>query len=263
MADVPPKSNAARTPEAVRRGTPWYYLDIGLACLLVVHGILIFPGPLTHYITGWVNSLYLAGTLLIIFTMSAIPVLICSVWLLVRMFVTWPKRVRTPGVVTAGWLGVLLAFAMFFVLPYPGTLRAWGLKRYMHSAADIPAIRTWLATIDPNQLREPQPNGRFAAHPLSDGLPTGVTFPESVSRLRPRYTTLYLDRAGRPTVDLWWGTGVIGSWGLTVGSGDFEVPGAQSTHSQGYSDDATGGMLALSGNYRLPLAPGAYVWSGH
>ena len=69
------------------------------------------------------------------------------------------------------------------------------------------------------------------------------------------------DDAGRANVRMMWGGGFIGHWGLVVGHRDMEIPETELPGRRVNAQGARRSELAMYGECRLPLAPGAYVWS--
>ena len=66
---------------------------------------------------------------------------------------------------------------------------------------------------------------------------------------------LVLGEAGRPTIRLGWG-GSLAYWGFVVGDETMTVPETQPRTKEEFPS----GPVYSPGEYRLPIAPGAYVW---
>ncbi len=172
----------------------------------------------------------------------------CAVWLLVRMVGVWPRRVCPRCRLLRLWLAVAIVFVFCFVLPFTsllparGTMFIRGFQRRMQAQADVPAIQAWLKTLDSNEAE-----GQSAA-PTRERVAEPERLP-AIARLNPKGVGVSVDEVGRPMVRLVWGSGVIGSWGLVVGDKRMSArePMLEITESS-------------SGEYRLLLAPGAYVW---
>ena len=106
----------------------------------------------------------------------------------------------------------------------------YGFLQRMHQDADILAIQAWLET-------EGTKHERFLDE--SD-------YPETVRILEPE--TAWLDRndkGNNPCLKLEWGGALIGHWGLTVGPDTMPCPPCD---------------FKMDGQYRMPLAKGAYIW---
>lgn len=110
---------------------------------------------------------------------------------------------------------------------------------------DVPAIRTWLNTQDPNTYR----GVRIDLYALTDE--QKASLPRAVTSLRPSQLDFFLDARNDWVVTLGWGH-VNDSWGVDIGQPDLELP------SRRLKDEA--GRSLSYPVYRLPLAPGAYVW---
>lgn len=178
--------------------------------------------------------------------------------LCVRLFVTWPRRIRGLRRLLAAWFAAAVVLVACVVLPFvtlgPGyKSQTWGFRRYIQARADIPAMQAWLDTIDPNVC-----DGLWidVAGTPSAGSPA-VSFPAPVLDLEPRHVQLSLDVAKRPMVRLQWGSGLLGTWGLTVGHEEMPIPKTQPREKETLP---SGQVFYNPGQYRLPLAPGAYVW---
>ncbi len=178
--------------------------------------------------------------------------------LCVRLFVTWPRHIRGLWRLLAAWFAAAVVLVACVVLPFvtlgPGyKSQTRGFHRYIQARADIPAMQAWLDTIDPNVC-----DGLWidvAGTPRA-GSPT-VSFPAFISDLKPRHVQLSLDVANRPMVCLQWGSGLLGTWGLAVGHEEMPIPKTQPREKETLP---SGQVFYNPGQYRLPLARGAYVW---
>lgn len=187
------------------------------------------------------------------------------VWLCVlgiRMYVTWPKHVRGFGRLLLAWavaaVVVVLLVAMSFKVWPPGYKPlTWGFRCYVQRRADIPAIQGWLQTIDPNACDGDWITIRASGADGDNPVTSDPEFSSLVLGLKPRYVGLSLDEANRPMISLMYGSGLQGSWGLTVGPEDMPTPATQRREKEILLN---GRALHHPGEYRLPLAPGAYVW---
>jgi hypothetical protein len=178
--------------------------------------------------------------------------------LCVRLFVTWPRRIRGLRRLLAAWFAAAVVLVACVVLSFvtlgPGyKSQTRGFRRYIQARADVPAMQAWLDTIDPNTC-----DGLWidVAGTPSAGSPT-VSFPALMLDLKPRHVQLSLDVAKRPMVRLQWGSGLLGTWGLTVGHEEMPIPKTQPREKQTLPN---GQVFYNPGQYRLPLTGGAYVW---
>ena len=106
----------------------------------------------------------------------------------------------------------------------------YGFLQRMHQDADVFAIQAWLKT-------EGTKHERFLDK--SD-------YPEAVRILEPK--TAWLERNEKDAnlyLKIEWGGALLGHWGLAVGSDTMCCPPCD---------------LRMDGEYRLPLAKGAYIW---
>ena len=118
----------------------------------------------------------------------------------------------------------------------------------MQARVDVPAVQQWLSTIAPNSLDRQdvgaERDNEWEPHPI-------------IVRLNPRGYGVSLDDAGRPMLEMQWGSGVLGTWGVTIGHANMAIPETQPRTKEILSN---GQVFYNDGQYRLPLAPGAYVW---
>jgi len=125
--------------------------------------------------------------------------------------------------------------------PFPVEMFARGFAKHMAWRVDVPAIQTWLSTLDANTYAD--------AHADPDGIPVPDTeHPAAITRLHPnRYplgVRVVRNDTGKLLVRLMWGGGMIGHWGIEV------------------RDRSMGAWPDSSGCGYLALAPGARVWYG-
>jgi len=217
----------------------WFYWDIALMSVPLWFGILFDSSGILSYLGGLINVPFaLEGLMLSVMLIPLVP--LCLVGLLVRMLIVWPKRIRGWIRLLVAWAAVAIIFSAF-VLPFvfrisiPMESFMNGFKKHVQWRTDIDAIQAWLGTLDPNGL-----DGRSSATPIEE-----PDLPSAVTRLRPWSMGVTLDDKGRPMIRLSWGSGMMGGWGLVVGDKNMEMPPSD---------------LSRFGEYRDPIAPGAYVW---
>ena len=244
---------------------PWYLLDIGLAGIPFLFGILLDPFGIAGYLTGLINMPLLSSILFA--SLPLLPVgLVCLVWLLVRMFLIWPRRIHSWFRLLLYWAVVIASLAVFIgplfirITPPRHEMFARGFRKYVRIRTDIEAIQTWLGTLDPNDCEGQPLNMKIAPDITKPRVPKTIPEPETIARLKPRYTRLSLDNSGRPMIRLMWGSGMIGSWGLVVGDENMETPVTELPRWKEYSHGNKTDRLYEHGEYRLPVASGAYVW---
>ena len=242
----------------------WYRWDIALAVLPLCYAAILDPLGIINYIGGLVNEqLLFSAVFALVFLL---PVALgCLGVLVVRMFAVWPRRIHGKGRLLLCWAAAVGGFAACFVLPFvsllppPYEMYTRGFRRHVQLKTDVGAIQTWLSTLDPKDCQD-QPLDMKVAPGLSyPNPPKSIPSPECVSRLRPRYSKLTRDDKGRPMIRLTWGGG-FGHWGLVVGDKDMEIPETQERTGQEYGPPDRPQVVYAPGEYRLPLAPGAYIW---
>lgn len=237
-ASVPEPRNAA-VPQSRWR---WYYWDLGLAAVILWLEIILDPWGVFGYLGGLINVPFSQEGLML--SVAVAPwTLLCPVVLLVRMLAVWPRRLHGRPRLFLAWGIVVGAFAAGFVLPFrlPIT-RSWeafmaGFQQYVHRRVDVPAVQDWLATLKPG------PGRPGWTHPDIDVEEKDL--PRSIARLRAWGWRIDFDEAGRPTIRLAWGSGVMGGWGLVVGHRETATPPSD---------------FSQYGEVRQTIAPGAYTW---
>lgn len=245
-----------------KRRWPWYAWDVLLFGGFAVLCVALFGVPSAlFYLRARYDGGGSWGAIIALMGLASLAL----VWLCVlaiRMYVTWPKHVRGVGRLLLAWavavVAVVLLVAMSFRVGSPGYKPlTWGFRRYVQRRADIPAIQAWLQTIDPNFCDGDWITIRASGADGENPVTSDPEFSSLVLDLRPRYVGLSLDDAKRPMISLMWGSGLQGSWGLTVGPEDMPTPVTQPREKEILPG---GRALHHSGEYRLPLASGAYVW---
>lgn len=231
----------------------WYFFDILLVVIVYLYGTLNDPFGLLWYACGLYNRLELRAYILFIWVGLMVPAVLCGVVLLLRMIITWPKRIERKTKLLLLRLLVVVGLGGYLVLPFipvrPHGMNIYikGFRHYIEAKADIVGIRSWLATLGPEDCvvyNITLSGGRKASNPKDL---QKYEWPEVIGKLKPRYVRLSLDDDKRPMVRLDWGSGFLGSWGLTVG--DEEMPTPESD-------------LSPHGEYRQEIRQGAYIWYG-
>lgn len=207
---------------------------------------------LLFYTGGLFNS-SLAFVLFVLLP-SMVPLLvICALALVGYTAFRWsrPNAWRKGRYVFAAI--VLLAWPVSYGLesrgviptPVPFDLFVRGLARHIDRQADIGAVQSWLGTLDPNDCEGQPLDARVASGVDIYPAPKYVPTPPSLVRLVRHNNRLTRDDRSRPMICITLGGGgLLGRWGLEVGSPDMPMPTSDS-HLLYY-----------------PLAPGAYIWSG-
>ena len=121
-------------------------------------------------------------------------VVLCLVVLLIRVWWYWPKRVRCSVKLLTLQLAVSIGIMGCLMLPFSGVLPpgykmyALGFTKYAQTNLDIPAIRSWLSTLDPNDYA-----GRMARSVTSVRV-NKKDWPEVIARHDPLCVDLLLRR---------------------------------------------------------------------
>jgi hypothetical protein len=261
-------SESEKTTETPRRGSgPWYVWGIILASPLFVLGTFLHLGPVFRYFEGLRNEeagLFgvpcLVQLILVLCVLAGLPALV------IRMIISWPKHIRSRRRLWALRLllvpGLLAYCAVWFTPLPPSPRRAFirGFEKYMKGNVDVPAIQTWLSTLDPNvpsdlSLSE---EGEFRVFPEEDTPP--IPCPECILRLEPKHADLARLQSGRLHVQLYWGAFWSAGRGLVVGDKEMEIPQTEPPGWYYYPPDTREERIRIPGRYCSPLAPGAYVW---
>jgi hypothetical protein len=134
----------------------------------------------------------------------------------------------------------------------------YGFRANIRTTADIPKIRNWLSTIDHNLCTGKDRDISSKDFRTSEW-PKDINWPSYVTVFNPHYVFLALDENNTPKIRLTWG-GVFAHWGVEIGSEKMKVPPTQERKLEEYTCNGKKESLWRSGEFRLPLAPGAYVW---
>ena len=164
--------------------------------------------------------------------------------------------------VKIGYKPLLLLFiSLFTIVAFLLPLRpsrpyfTEGFRDRMKHEVNVPEVQEWLKT-----LEKPMASRRYIIDPCgppddleSYGSETifiksldATEWPKTIRDLNPNPKIIYVQpyKNQEATIRLEWGW-VASDWGIVVGSSDMEVPKSD---------------MKRGGEYRLKLAPGAYVW---
>lgn len=230
-------------------GGRWYWWDVGLVVVLFAIGTFGNLGPLWAYWGGLHND---KGSLFgaVMWFMLLIPVAgLCLLALVVRIVVYWPLHMAS----LRRWavLGLLagLGSAAYVGLPFTrlrpplDEVYLRGFRTYAQRQVDISSIRRWLNGLDPNGWDGVEIDVRRTQDDELVWTPEDVHLPASIVRLKPRYVELAALDESDLAVDFRWGSGMLGTWGLTIGPETMAAPPSR-----------------LRGDQRLDAGPGVYVW---
>lgn len=233
----------------------WFVPDLAAAVFLLLYLVFMNVAP-GSYIGGLHNDWLRATRVDFGYACMLMPLVpICMIFVAVRMGVSWPRHIHVRKRLLLWRLlvggGLVAGIVAFFSPLRPGgfVMYTLGFRKYVRQHADVPAIRTWLNGLDPNVCTgEPVRLNEIAESERSQ-------WPAAAMFLNPEQLILERDAGGRPMVRLAW-FGFDAEWGVGIGSEEMEIPATVPRHKAKVG--AT--MMDEHGEYRLPVAPGVYVW---
>lgn len=235
----------------------WYAADVFCVGCLFAYITLIHSSYLIWYLGGLRNRPPFMLDPYICYLILATPLAIgCLIALAFRLAVRWPRHIhdsrRLLRLRLFAILGLVLYAGLHFI-PLPPNVEdpfLLGCREYARPRVDVTGIQAWLATLDPNEWIQRGSNGRLDYSLIEANRPA---WSEIVLDLKPDVVRPFLDDRGRPAVSLSWSR-VHDSWGVGIGHPEMEIEPKPRLQS---GSDAVFREREL---YRLPLAPGAYVW---
>ncbi len=251
MNEMNAATKAGDDTNRVAKGSPWYTWDIILLGVLFAYGTFGNSFPLLSYWGGLHNDKALAFKA-VMWVALLIPVAgICLLAALIRIVIYWPRHIAKRGKLLVLQIVAILGALAYVGLPFtpigpPGyKTYMWGLRQYARTQVDVTAIRGWLETLDPNECDGAESDVRRDAEGGPAAVPSVPGLPPCILTLEPRYVSLSLAEGHGLVAHLTWGSGLLGTWGLTVAPETVGVP--PSNRSQ-WPD------------YRLDVSPGVCVW---
>jgi hypothetical protein len=223
----------------------WGLRRMFATALLAILGVLWFVwGPIgpIFYLGGLFNSMSFYALLLAAFLLLVLFASVFARALLAYAFAPWcrPSRHRKtilPLVVIAGLVGPPLV-GLIGLTPSPFDMFVRGFARYAQRRVDIEAVRSWLDSLNPKDYID--------EYGTAEKRFFGSEQPACIATLHPKWATVRRDESKHLTVQLLWGEGPIGHWGVLVGPRDMPT---------------TPLNPSAFPKPRFPLAPGAYIWS--
>lgn len=213
----------------------WYVPDVLLIGFLVIPINVL---PVLDYVAGLHNDSGGAFGVTWYLVMLALPILLGLLVLIFRVAVSWPVHIQSYERLWGLGLLTIVGVIIFLVLPFvvlgSGTFDR-GFTRYVRNNVNVPAIRVWLSALDPNQYADGYGNTKAKSFAESEQ-------PPCIASLHPRVAKVQRDAKGRLSVRLFWGSGVMGHWGVEVGDESMGPPPA-----------------SASQRYQF-VAPGAWIW---
>lgn len=220
-----------------------------------------------NFLTRYLDGLSNGGCWLLGLLGSCGLGILLVVWffaLLVRMLTAWLTHIRSWRRLVLLCTLTLIALAAWVGAPFsdlwpPGYVTfCHGFKRYVQANADLGAIRGWLNTLDPNTCTG-EDIDLYNGSVGKVRWPNTMAWPSALTRFDPHYVQLMKADAGRPKIRLTWG-GALGHWGVEIGPEDMPIPETVERTREEYGPPDHRQVFYTPDEYRLPLAPGAYVW---
>jgi hypothetical protein len=242
----------------------WFVPDLLLVGFLGFCSGLTDPLGLVGYRCGLHNDDGIIFGMVVLLAVLSVPEVLCLAVLVLRMSATWPKHISRKGRLWLTRSLVAVGVTSCLVLPFipigpPGykTYMA-GFRRYAQREVDLPAIRSWLSSLDPNDLQRIDADLHGKGGSESYGWRAGA-WPPMITRLNPGYVALGKTTDGGPKIRLTWG-GPFGHWGVEIGPEDMGIPLTRERKGQEFGPPDHRYTVYDTGEYRATFAPGAYIW---
>lgn len=242
----------------------WYVVDLMLfGGFAVAYAAFFGFMALSSYMDGRSGGRDIFSSLCVLPVMGCILLL----WLFllpVQIVLGWPKHVKSRRKLVVLYLLVSLGLVVWIALPFTGLwppgyeMFTDGFGHYLRAEMDLAAVRDWLSSLDPRTY-----DGQHFDLSVRSGLgtswPDRIAWPAAITRFDPHYVQFNKTEAGRLKIRLTWG-GALGHWGVEIGPQDMEIPPSQERQREKVGPPGHESWFDGTGEYRLPLAPGAYVW---
>jgi hypothetical protein len=222
----------------------WNKWDVILLVVPTLCVFLVSFGGL-FYLCGRFSPYSICFMVCPIYPVLGIFIIYCFIADIVRLFRGWRKATRRKKLALFAEISIpLVSIALFvasFFIPEDSHLNwppfksfAYGFKDRVRSKGDIESIRDLLRTFGKPDEREIAPR-----IPYED-------WPKLLKALNPKSVVLCEDKKGTTYIRARWGGG-FQPWGMVIGMENMDIPPSD---------------LKVSGEYRLPLEPGVYIWFG-
>ena len=215
-------------------------IDIALAILIAIAMFLFnYINYVISYNIGLKNELVISIDLFIYVTLFCIIIILAVIIIYIYRLCIHLKTLSKKAIYFRILFIILLLSTIFIEEIYvskPGYIYTCrGFSERMHREADIPAIQSWLETVDTDSLDFKQ---NYAKIKESE-------WPDSIVKLYPK--DVYFERYNKDKTRarLLWGGTLVGRWGLVVGNKSMTMT---------ISD------IKEDGEYRMQFEPGAYIW---
>ena len=228
----------------------WYVLDAVLLGFLFLWGTFANAMPLLFYLGGLRNEMALPFGATMCLTWLLPLAAIAYLAVVIRASWCWSRYItnrRKLAVLQLAAIVLPLVYGSLWLTKIgpPGyKAHLWGFGKFAASHVDDTAIRTWLGTLDRERWNGVQID--VAGERGFDGEPVTLAFPPCIENLRPRYAVFWKVEGHDLAVNLAWGSGFVGTWGLVIGPDGVGAP-----------------PFALSGgaDYAYSVKPGVRVWA--
>ena len=199
----------------------WKDSHVVLFVLLVVLTIL-FPGGGIFYLCARFRPYPLAlGGVLMLYLAVIVFMVYCFIAGIGQLVSGWMRHNQKKKILIAVQIAIPVMFVLLFILQFSGPhrLQLWpdsspftyGLRDRIRSKVDIPAIRTWLRTLDEKAFSD------FEERLNSED------WPKSLRIFKGEHITLASDRNGKPRIRVSMGAG-FSHWAVIIGFEDMEIP---------------------------------------
>jgi len=228
---------------------PWYGVDIILlGGFGLAYGDLAGVTAAIAYRAGLQRKPSLLVCTGVLLTMS-VPTILCLIAVVRRVIRSWGRHIEDKYRLWSLRLAVTVGIVLYLALPFTRLGMPWtkaftvGFRRYVKANLDLASIQAWLNSADPNACSEYVYDPTSGAT-LESWWPDAASWAKAITPLHPHCATLSLSSEGCPTIRIRW-FGWSGSWGLAVGDPSIVTPPSSFSRQR---------------EYRLSVAPGAYVW---
>jgi hypothetical protein len=232
-----------------RPGRPWYIVDVILfGGLVMAYGALVAIVAVMAYLLGLQREPPLFVCAWLLLALTALVLLFLTA-IIHRMVQRWGRHIDGRYRLWGLRLFVATIIIGYLALPFTrlGMPRTKGLtagfRRYVKANVDLNTIQVWLNSRDPNACSDYVYDLTSGAT-LESWWPDAAPWAKAITLLHPHSATLSLSSERCPTIRIRW-FGWSRGWGLTVGDPSIVTPPSD---------------LSRHGEYRLLVAPGAYVW---
>lgn len=202
---------------------PWYTWDVVLLGALFLFGTFGNALPLLSYLGGLRNDKNIVFMARVWFLLLTPIACVCLVAAILRITRYWPRhlvdRRRRYVLQIVASLGTLAYVGLPFLRlgPSEHKMHLWGMRRYVQMQVDVPAIRTWLNNLDPNDWHGVQIDFRSDGEGQLVARSSDVVLPACILNLKPRSVSLSFATGYGFEVTLRWGDRLLGMWGMAIG----------------------------------------------